>query len=296
MEPYLLILAALGATSLITLFWLGANAARKHTLWGIFVLLLSPLGAFIYGIRHWPHARMPFLAYSASLVSVISLGAYLLHASGTWEAIYTSMHMHQAVQSKDLSERDALAFTPVSLTEFTPVTTHERQNRRLQLMHEFVDRYEPSFTREDREEINRTISRLMYGTTVTEGQKQQLIALQRRLASKQMPVKEDTGKAEAEAETETKPKQEVFRKKSARETPKTNYRLEFLPITAREARDYVGKMFMVTRKDGLEKQYKLIGTSPGALRFERRIPGGKYSFEYKHQDIEQLRILAQVAY
>jgi hypothetical protein len=55
-------------------------------------------------------------------------------------------------------------------------------------------------------------------------------------------------------------------------------------------------MFKVTRRDGIEKQYRLIGTSPGALRFERRIPGGKYSFEYKHQDIEQLRILAQVAY
>ena len=46
----------------------------------------------------------------------------------------------------------------------------------------------------------------------------------------------------------------------------------------------------LTRKDGDEKKYKLIGTSPGGLRFERRIPGGTYSFDYKHQDIEQLRI------
>jgi hypothetical protein len=52
----------------------------------------------------------------------------------------------------------------------------------------------------------------------------------------------------------------------------------------------------VTRKGGDEKKYKLIGTSPGGFRFERRIPGGTYSFEYKHKDIEQLRILAQVAY
>jgi len=47
---------------------------------------------------------------------------------------------------------------------------------------------------------------------------------------------------------------------------------------------------------GVYLLFWLIGTSPGGLRFERRIPGGTYSFEYKHQDIEQLRILAQVAY
>lgn len=292
METYILILIALGITSLVTLFWLGVNAARKSTLWGMFVLLLSPLSAFIYGIRHWPHARFPFLAYSISLVSVISLGGYLLHASGTWEVMYTSMHMHQAVKSKELTGRDALAFTPVSLTEFTQVTPRERQQRRLRLMHDFVDRYESSFTQADREEINLTISRLMYGATVTEPQKQELIALQRRIANREMPAKETVTETVAESTSG----QGIFRKQSRREIPKQNYRLEFLPITPREARDYVGKMFMVTRKDGIEKQYKLVGTSPGALRFERRIPGGKYSFEYKHQDIEQLRILAQVTY
>ena len=153
--------------SLVTLFWLGVNAARKNTLWGMLVLLLSPVSAVIYGIKYWQDSRLPFLAYSLSLVSAITLGAYLLHASGTWQVMQTSMHMHQAILSKDLSGRDALSFTPVRLTDFAQVTPHERQQRRLQLMHDFVDRYEPSFTEADREEINQTISRLMYGTTVT---------------------------------------------------------------------------------------------------------------------------------
>ena len=292
METYTLILIALGVTSLATLFWLAVNAGRKHTLWGLLVLLLSPLGAFIYGILHWQRARFPFVAYSISLVSVISLGAYLLHTSGTWEVIYTSMHMHQAIKSREHTGRDALACTPVSLTELKQVTPRERQQRRLQLMHDFVDRHESSFTREDRQEINLTISRLMYGTAVTEAQKQQLIELQRRVANKQMPAE----KAEEQAVAENAPAEDIMKKPSRRTTPGQNYRLEFLPITASEAGNYVGKMFKVTRRDGIEKQYKLIGTSPGALRFERRIPGGKYSFEYKHQDIEQLRILAQVAY
>ena len=292
METYTLILLALGVTSLATLFWLAINAGRKHTLWGLLVLLLSPLGAFIYGIRHWERARFPFMAYSISFVSVISLGAYLLHASGTWEVINTSMHMHQAVKSKELTGRDAIVFTPVSLTQFAEIPPLERQQRRLQLMHDFVDRYESSFTSADRDEINLTISRLMYGTAVTEAQKQQLIELQRRVANKQMPVKQ-TGKPAVAENTSAK---DILKKPSRRESTRQNHRLEFIPITASEARNYVGKMFKVTRRDGIEKQYRLIGTSPGALRFERRIPGGKYSFEYKHQDIEQLRILAQVSY
>jgi hypothetical protein len=290
MQPLLIILIALGVISLVTLFWLGVNAARKHTAWGMLVLLFSPLSALVYGIRHWRDARVPFIAYSLSLVCAVTLTTYLLHTSGTWQVMLASLHMHQAVQSQDLSGRDALVFTPVSLTTFTRVSPYQREQRRLQLMQDFVEQYEAAFTEADREEINQTISRLMYGSAVTGEQKQQLLALQERVARGPEPEVTDT-----EPAAETHSGRDLLVRESSRRTAEPHYRLEFLPITAREARDYVGKMFMVTRKDGEEKKYKLIGTSPGGLRFERRIPGGTYSFEYKHQDIEQLRILAQVA-
>jgi hypothetical protein len=128
---------------------------------------------------------------------------------------------------------------------------------------------------------------------VTGEQKQQLVGLQQRVASVPRPEKPQQKEAVEETPAST---MEMFTRESRRQSQQPNYRLEFLPISAVEAGDYVGKMFMVKRKDGIEKQYKLVGSSPGALRFERRIPGGKYSFEYKHRDIEQLRILAQVLY
>ena len=291
MQPLLVILIALGVISLVTLFWLGVNASRKHAAWGMLVLLFSPLSALVYGIRHWRDARVPFIAYSLSLVSAVTLATYLLHTSGTWQVMLASLHMHQAVLSKDMSGRDALVFTPVSLTTFNRVSPYQREQRRLELMQDFVEQYEAAFTGEDREEINRTISRLMHGSAVTEEQKQQLLALQERVA--RVPEAEA---ADTEQAVETPSGSDILLRESGRRAAEPHYRLEFLPITTREARDYVGKMFMVTRKDGDEKKYKLIGTSPGGLRFERRIPGGTYSFEYKHQDIEQLRILAQVAY
>jgi hypothetical protein len=293
MEPLLILLIALGALTLVTLFWLGLNAAGKSTVWGIAVLLLSPISAVIYGISHWRDARKPFVAYSASLLSAIALGAYLVHASGSWQVMHTSLQMHRAVLSETYSDQEALAFARSSLSQLTPITPMERQQRRLQLMHDFVDWHESSFTKEDREAIDRAISRLMYSAAMTGEQEMRLAELQKRVASKPMPVVADADIDEtAEEYTSSK---DIFREESRRETSKPNHRLEYLPITAREARGYVGKMFMVTRRDGEEKQYKLIGTSPGALRFERRIPGGKYAFEYKYRDIERLRILAQVA-
>lgn len=294
MEPLLILLIALGAVSLVTLFWLGLTASRKSTVWGIAVLLLSPASAVIYGISHWKDARNPFMAYSITLISAIALGAYLVYASGSWQVMHTSLHMHRAVLSKTYPDQEALAFARSSLSQFTPVTPRERQQRRLQLMHDFVDWYESSFTGDDREAVNRAISRLMYGAAMTGEQELQLAELQKRVASEPMPVVVDAD-IEETAEEYTSSK-DIFREESRRETSKPSHRLEYLPITAREARDYVGKMFMVTRRDGEEKQYKLIGTSPGALRFERRIPGGKYAFEYKYRDIERLRILAQVAH
>lgn len=294
MDPLLIILIALGVLTLVTLFWLGLTASRKNAVWGIAVLLLSPVSAVIYGISHWRDARKPFLAYSVSLLSAIALGVYLVHASGIWQVMHTSLQMHRAILSETFSDQDALAFARSSLSQFTPLTPGERQQRRLQFMHDFVDWHESSFTGDDREEINRTVSRLMYGAALTGKQEMQLAGLQKRIASEPVPViaEADIDEPAEEYTSGT----DIFREESKLDTAKTNHRLEFLPITAREARKHVGKMFMVTRRDGEEKQYKLVGTSPGALRFERRIPGGKYSFEYKYRDIERLRILAQVAY
>ena len=292
MEPLLILLIALGALSLLTLLWLGLNAAGKSMAWGIAVLLLSPVSAVIYGIRHWRDARYPLMAYSVSLACAIALGSYLLQASGTWQLVQTSMQMHQAFHSKTFSDRDALAFVRVNLPPFAPVTPREQQQRRLQLMQDFVGWYESSFTGDDREQINQAISRLMYGAAMAGDQEMQLAELQKRIASKPVPVVADV----AETAVEYTSSKDIFMEESRREASKPNHRLEYLPITAREARGYVGKMFMVTRRGVEEKQYKLVGTSPGALRFERQIPGGKYSFEYKYRDIKQLRILAQVAH
>jgi len=293
MQMLVTIALALAGVSLVSLMWLGANASRRSTAWGMFVLLLSPPGALIYGIRHWKLARFPFMAFTTSLLSTVAMAGYLLHTSGTWEVMHTSMYMHRAVQSKDLSDRDALSFPQVSLNEITRVTPLERQQRKLQMMEKFIEKYEPSFTEEDREEINLAISRLMYGTTVTAQQKQQFVELQRRVANVPMPEKADHKEAVEETPASS---MDMFTRDSRREPHRSSYRLEFLPISAAEAGNYVGKMFMVKRRDGIEKQYKLVGSAPGALRFERRIPGGRYSFEYKYRDIEQLRILAQVVY
>ena len=292
MNVLIQVLLGFALATLVMLLWLTVCAFRKHALWGLTVLLFSPVSAIAFGIRHWREARIPFIAFSASLLSVVSLSVYLLHTSGTWEMAQTSMHIHRAILSKHLTDQDALRFVPANLVRFNELSAEQRSQGKLDLMTSFIDSYEPALTDADRDEISLVISRLMYGSTMTHTQKQELRQLRDRVELT-LPV---TPAEKAPIEEQNASTVERFTRPSKHKPPRQNYRLEYLPIKPGEARDFVGKMFKVTRTDGIEKQYKLVGGSPGALRFERRIPGGRYSFEYKYQDIEKLRILAQVIY
>ena len=62
------------------------------------------------------------MAYSLSSVSSIKVGGYLLYTSGTSQVVSTTENMHKALQSKQLSGREALAFTPDTLSQFGRIT------------------------------------------------------------------------------------------------------------------------------------------------------------------------------
>jgi hypothetical protein len=70
--------------------------------------------------------------------------------------------------------------------------------------------------------------------------------------------------------------------------------MDYMEIEASEARNYVGNTFKVTRRNSREQEVRLIGVSPGRLRFEQRVLGGTLAYEYRIRDIEKLKLLARV--
>ena len=116
---------------------------------------------------------------------------------------------------------------------------------------------------------------------------------QRNLATQaEKLAAEEAAKAEAASKKQldfssiakkTKPRQE-------------HYRLTYVTINVADAPNYVGSTVKVTRKNVLEKEYRLIGVSGNRLEFSQRAGSGSYTFKYRKNDIEKIRVLTKQPY
>jgi len=120
-----------------------------------------------------------------------------------------------------------------------------------------------------------------------------LLRAQRELATQEEQLAaEKTAKAEAASREQldfnsiakkTKPRQE-------------HYRLTYVTINIADAPNYVGSTVKVTRKNVTEKEYRLISVSGNRLEFSQRAGSGSYTFKYRKNDIEKIRVLTKQPY
>jgi len=104
-----------GIMALLSLLWLSIRAFRKHAVWGFLVLLLSPIGASIFGIQHWANEKKPFLTYISTFTLSLTLAIYLFSSWGGWELIHAYNRVQQGMKTQSLSREDATAYIHTSL-------------------------------------------------------------------------------------------------------------------------------------------------------------------------------------
>jgi hypothetical protein len=75
-----------------------------------------------------------------------------------------------------------------------------------------------------------------------------------------------------------------------------HYRLAYVTIKVADARDYVGSTVKVTRKNVLEKEYRLVNATHNQLELAQRAGSGSYTFRYRNNDIEKIRVLTKQPY
>lgn len=81
MELFLLTLLV----HLLINLWLIVSAFTRSVMWGILVLLFSPLAAIAYGITNFRDAKLPFLLYLAS--AVFAIATFLMITPQEWQVI-----------------------------------------------------------------------------------------------------------------------------------------------------------------------------------------------------------------
>jgi hypothetical protein len=253
-----LVTQLLGVMSLVALIWLIIRAFKKHVGWGFAVLLLSPIGATVFGIKYWRDEKKPFLAYISTSSAALALTLYLFSAWGGWELVGASHRVHQGIQTQTLTDEDARAFMDTSLNFI--------ENSGLNIQ----DQLKLDFMREQLESQ-------FQGTPAGE-------------TAPAAPAGEAGTEETAEAGADIKPINKKVKPRRER------YRLAYQPIRIADAKNYVGATVKVTRKNVIEKEYRLIGATGNSLELTQRSSGGSYSFKFRTSDIEKIRVLTKQPY
>ena len=102
--------------TLLTLLWLTARAFKMNTGWGLGVLLLSPVSAIAFGIRHWRSEKFPFLLYMGTFFVTLALLVSLFTMWGGWELVSASQAAKQSLEDRTLTQNKADAFRKASLS------------------------------------------------------------------------------------------------------------------------------------------------------------------------------------
>jgi hypothetical protein len=93
MKLLALLMPLLSLATLGTFIWLVVVAFKRSALWGVLVLLLSPIAAIVFAVKHWPEHKKPFLAYGSCAAAWLMVFAATLVFVGR-----TVVHMAQEAQ------------------------------------------------------------------------------------------------------------------------------------------------------------------------------------------------------
>lgn len=111
------------------------------------------------------------------------------------------------------------------------------------------------------------------------------------------PIQPDSSEPPTNASGQVPPEKSTTRVTSAKSTdPEKHYRATYVSIPPSMANDYIGMTVKVKRLNRPEQDCVLRSVTPTSLGFEQHARGGTFSFQYRHSDIEKLRVLVKQTY
>ncbi len=106
METLALLASLVGIILLASYIWLAVVAFRRRVLWGVLVLLLSPITAVIFAAKYWVEAKEPFLLFMVCFTLYFSYTGYIFVHMGGPEMF----DMADRMERGEFTEEDAFNF------------------------------------------------------------------------------------------------------------------------------------------------------------------------------------------
>lgn len=106
---------------------------------------------------------------------------------------------------------------------------------------------------------------------------------------------ETAREAAAEADSVEPVEEEPYHdmRKKVKSYDNSGYRVVYIPVDVKDAHKFIGATVKVTRRNVVEKEYRLTGVTGNRLQFAQRNRSGNFSFSFRTRDIEKLRVLVK---
>jgi len=250
MQLLALLMPLIGLITFAGFIWLVVVAFKRGTAWGVLVLLLSPIAAIVFAVKHWQESKTPFLVYIGSsaagfvvvMIFIFSLGAPMIE-------------MAQQMSEGEVTDEEAAAF-------------FEKQ----------MDRMENSglMSAADKAEMKQ-MRGVLQEIKDEQGGEADAEALTAALARAETlgPESADEEASEASFDTGAVTTTRITRSRKT--------------VGVNEIDAHVGERFRVITKDGIEFLGRYKGQSDGALRFEKYINAGTLDIYLGKNEIRTLQ-------
>jgi len=127
------LLPLLGLISFVGFVWLVVVAFRHSALWGILVLLLSPITAIVFAIKNWEDSKRPFLVYAGSSVGSVLVVIMIFAQMGGFQMMSMAHQMSQG----ELTEQQMAMFANETMDRMEASgMLDEQEQQQLQAMRE----------------------------------------------------------------------------------------------------------------------------------------------------------------
>jgi hypothetical protein len=302
MNIYITVFTVAVVLTLIGYFWLANVGFKRSVLWGVLILLLSPITAIVYAMTNWFDARKAFLTYIVSFVLMCGAAILIYDEVGTGNMHQIADRMH----SGKLGPFKAYALITKALNHAGPLDLFAEESN-LAAADQTVSNATQLAGNTPSPKVANELVQVTNETDKLAGAKNDVKPDAAPVPATLKDVEDAETKAAKDSETkstEVKPA-EVKVEKPKYATPdqaqpdplaqkRKKEEANTVKVSLEKMPKYIGHYFIITLKNGHQRRGLLRSVDATTLHLDRKLYGGNVKFTVSKTQIKTIEMLTRL--
>lgn len=308
MNTYFTLLILSSVLSLVGFFWLVIVAFKRSVLWGLLVLLFSPISAIVFSMVNWFDARKAFIVYMLTFLLFGGTIVFILGqvGVGNMQQIATELQtgklkpdkayqlvdkvLRQGNSENLFAEESPAAVAPPSMVKPSPgqvpvAATVKPDTQPVQHQSQIAIEHKPVVPNKAKSELQ---AAQPVAVAMTKTKPVTDISTSQTATDKQ-----SNSDTDPQADPEVPPNMnnvppDPLEQKIKPQGPDT------VAVSLSRISGYIGHYFIITLKTGSQHRGLLRRVEKTRLVLERKLYGGKFVYQIRKDEIRSIRLLKKI--